>query len=108
MLSSSKIVVCTLSKIEVSHVIYAAAAKSLLSCLTLCDPVDKLLRFKWLSCRLWGVTRHKWPLPSLHLSFFISNLEMKITEATSKSCCERQHIGACHTLDAKKVFRFKH
>ena len=43
MLSSSKIVVCTLSKIEVSHVIYAAAAKSLLSCLTLFNPIDGLL-----------------------------------------------------------------
>ena len=43
MLSSSKIVVCTLSKIKVSHVIYATAAKSLQSCLTLCDPIDGLL-----------------------------------------------------------------
>ena len=43
MLSSSKIVVCTLSKIEVSHVIYATAAQSLQSCPTLCDPIDGLL-----------------------------------------------------------------
>ena len=31
------------AKIEVSHVIYATAAKSLQSCLTLCDPIDGLL-----------------------------------------------------------------
>ena len=43
MLSSSKIVVCTLSKIKVSHVIYATAAKSLQSCPTLCNPIDGLL-----------------------------------------------------------------
>ena len=43
MLSSSKIVVCTLSKIEVSYVIYATAAQSLQSCLTLCNPIDDLL-----------------------------------------------------------------
>ena len=43
MLSSSKIVVCTLSKIKVSHVIYATAAQSLQSCLTLCNPIDDLL-----------------------------------------------------------------